>query len=388
MGATTLNPDGTRPRILCVDDEPHVLDALRDILRRNFDVRVATGGEEALAILGEDPDGFAVVISDMRMPGMSGSDFLRAARAVAPDAVRMLLTGHADLEAAIRAVNGARLFRFMTKPCDSGELVQSCAAALEQHRLQIAERVLLEQTLRGAVDALAEVLALTNPAAFGCAGRVKAVAGKLARALELPNAWEVEVAAMLAHIGAVTLPQATAEKLYAGLPLTDEEASMAARVPGVTRRLLRRIPRLEGVLEILDTYQATPRADSGGEERPGPVGALVLRVAVDYDELESQGATPTVALGAMQSRGRYEPRVLFALGRLVGVAPGASAVREVGVADLTVGMRLADDAHSSTGVLLVARGQHVSEQLIERLRNLSPGVVREPLRVFPAEGSE
>ena len=112
-----------RPKILCVDDEPQVLEGLRDSLRE-FEVSVATSGAEGLQLLRGDPTGFSIVISDMRMPNMGGADFLRAARVVAPDAVRMLLTGHADLQDAIRAVNGARLFRFLAKPCDPTELLR------------------------------------------------------------------------------------------------------------------------------------------------------------------------------------------------------------------------------------------------------------------------
>ena len=371
-----------RPRILCVDDEPHVLDGLRDILRRSFEVYVATSGLEALEILQREPESFAVVISDMRMPRMGGAEFLRAARVVAPNAVRMLLTGHTDLQDAIRAVNGARLFRFLTKPCERDELMRACAGALAQHRLQTAERELLEETLRGSVDALVEVLSLANPAAFGRGGRVKALAGKLARAAELANWWEVEVAAMLAHVGAVTLPQTTAEKLYAGAALSSEEAAMVERVPLVTRRLLSKIPRLEGVIEILGKYGDAPGEDDAGTPTV-PQGARVLRIATDYATLESQGASDIVALGTMRSRGCYDQDLMDAFARVVGV-DAAPAVHEVTVAQLEVGMTLAADVRSVGEVLLVARGQPVTEQLIERIANLRKGFVHEPLRVFAA----
>lgn len=377
MSAVAERPSAVvapRPRILCVDDEPFVLEGLRDTLRRNFDVRVATSGAEGLEILRREPDAFAVVISDMRMPVMPGSEFLRAARLIAPDAVRMLLTGDADLQEAIRAVNGARLFRFLTKPCDSDELMRACAAALGQHRLQTAERVLLEQTLRGSVEALAEALSLSNPAAFGRAGRVKALSGKLARAEGLANWWEVEVAATLEHLGAVALPASTAEKLYAGTQLTAAETAMVERVPVITRRLLSKIPRLEGVLELLDHYR-----DESTENLS--VGARILRIAADYDALESDGTSGSVALGAMRSRGLYDPGLLERFARVVGVGV-AEEVSEVSVSALVVGMTLADDVRSVTGSLLVARGQRVTEQLIERLHNLNDGLVREPVRVF------
>jgi response regulator RpfG family c-di-GMP phosphodiesterase len=366
-----------RPRILCVDDEEHVLDSFRDTFRRIFDVRTATGATAALAMLRQEPDAYAVILSDMRMPGMFGSEFLREARAVAPASVRILLTGYADLDSAIRAVNDAQLFRFLTKPCESEQLVRAGLAALAQHRLVTAERVLLEQTLRGCVNALVEVLALASPAAFGRAGRVRDYVRKFAETLALENRWEIEVAAMLAHIGAVTLPSQTAEKLYTGHSLSPEEKAMVDRMPQSARRLLANIPRLDGVVKILDAYNG--RSPANGE--PPPVGANMLRIAVDYEELESSGLTDTVALGAMRGRGSYDPQLLDAFSRVVGVGGQAPLVRELSLSDLRTGMTLADDVQTLGGQLLVARGQTVSDHLLERLTNLRADL-REPLRVI------
>jgi EAL domain-containing protein (putative c-di-GMP-specific phosphodiesterase class I)/CheY-like chemotaxis protein len=143
--ATILSaaPDA-RPRVLCVDDEPFVLEGMRDILRRGFAVQLADSGEEGLELLKRDPAGFAVVISDMRMPGMNGAVFLREARRVAPLAVRMLLTGETDAVAAASAVNEGQIFRFLHKPCPSDDLRRACAAAASHHALIAAERALLE----------------------------------------------------------------------------------------------------------------------------------------------------------------------------------------------------------------------------------------------------
>ncbi len=367
-----------RPRILCVDDEEFVLDGLRDTLRRAFEVHTATRAIEALTILRKEPDAYAVILSDMRMPGMLGAEFLREARTVAPNAARMLLTGYADIDSAIRAVNDAQLFRFLTKPCDAEQLVRACIAALAQHRLITAERVLLEQTLRGSVNALVEVLALASPAAFGRAGRVRGFVGMLADEIELENRWEVEMAAMLAHIGAVTLPADTAEKLYAGEVLTPAERAMVDRMPKSARRLLANIPRLEGVIAILDAFH-NPAALPADEV---PAGARILRIAVDYEELESGELEESVALGAMRGRGRYDQALLDAFSEAVGVGRASPTIRELPLAGLRTGMLLADDVRTLAGALLVARGHMVTDQLIERLENLRAGTVREPLRVI------
>jgi len=158
---------GGRPRVLCVDDERLVLEGLRDVLSRRFEVRVAGGGGEALELLEHDRYGYAVVISDMRMPGMDGASFLSEARRVAPLAVRMLLTGHADTEAAARAVNDGQIFRFLVKPCDADQLNLACTDAASRHRQMLAERVLVEQAVDGSVKALTEALAVTAPAVLG-----------------------------------------------------------------------------------------------------------------------------------------------------------------------------------------------------------------------------
>ena len=168
----------TKPSILCVDDEPNVVSGLAMQLRRDYEVVGASSGAEGLARLRERAGGpedraFAAIVSDMRMPEMDGASFLAEAREVAPDATRLLLTGHSEFDAAIRAVNEGGLFRFLLKPCPPDELRVALRDAVEQHRLVVSERVLLEQTLRGSVRTLLEILAMTHPAAFGRAERVR-----------------------------------------------------------------------------------------------------------------------------------------------------------------------------------------------------------------------
>jgi response regulator RpfG family c-di-GMP phosphodiesterase len=369
-----------RPRVLCVDDEAQILESLRDTLHEGFDVHTATSGADGLVQLRREPDAYPLIVSDMRMPAMSGAVFLRESRRVAPDAVRILLTGYADLQAAVSAVNDGQLFRFLTKPCEPEELMRACVAGLSQYRLQTAERVLLEQTLKGSVQALADVLALASPAAFGRSQRVRATVERLALAINLAEPWEVEVSALLVHVGAVTLPPPTAEKLYAGGQLNSSEEAMVKRVPAATRRILSNIPRLEGVLEILSSYQR-PFDD----DRPDglPIGARILRIALDYDALD---LSPSAGLRALSEvDGVYDPELLDVFASIVGSGASRRAVLEIGVRHLRPGMTLADDVQSTLGSLLIARGQGVNEELIERLANLGHDFVRQPLLVLAVE---
>jgi signal transduction histidine kinase len=128
-----------KTRILLVDDEPQVLAALRAHLRKKYEVFTAECGDDGLERIREYGP-FAVVVADMRMPGMNGVEFLREAFRMAPDTVRILLTGYTDVDSAIGAVNEGRIFRFLTKPCPPPEFMKSVAEAVSQHREVLNER--------------------------------------------------------------------------------------------------------------------------------------------------------------------------------------------------------------------------------------------------------
>lgn len=108
------------PRLLCVDDEPYVLNALMRLFRSHYEVGIATSGAQALQLMDTLP--FDVVISDQRMPGMSGVELLSRIRTKHPRAMRILLTGYADLEATLDAVNRGEVFRYVTKPWNNDQL--------------------------------------------------------------------------------------------------------------------------------------------------------------------------------------------------------------------------------------------------------------------------
>ena len=205
-------------RVLCVDDEPNVLEGLARTLSEDFDVHTATSGEAGLVALGGEP--FAVIMSDMRMPGMSGSVFLAKARAKAPDAVRVLLTGQADIQSAMAAVNEGAISRFLSKPCPPAAIVASMESAVEQHRLSSAERELLDGTVRGIVKLLTDVLAVSSPAVFSRATRLKQMVTHAAAKLELAEPWRFEVAAMLSQLGCIALPEDLVVRVVAGQPVT------------------------------------------------------------------------------------------------------------------------------------------------------------------------
>jgi len=378
----------SRIRILCVDDEQAVLDGLSLHLRRRYDVAMATSGAAGLEALASDP-AIAVVLSDMRMPGMDGAAFLSRAREALPDAVRVLLTGHADVRSAASAVNEGQIFRFLTKPCAPDVLGATIDAAVEQHRLITAERVLLEQTLHGSVKALTDLLAIVHPASFGRAGRAKSRMSALADHLGITeNRWELEISAMLSQIGCVMLPQEVVDKVYHGLVMTEHEHGMVERVPAIAEKILADIPRMEGVRAIL-RYQGRRFSGVGyPKEEPHreklPLGSRLLKLILDFDALEARGIPEEIAFDTLRGReGWYDPALLGAFAKCLGNAGKYVDVLEIKLAALSPGMILAEDIRTQSGGLLVARGHEVTEGLVERIRNFGSGQgVCEPIRVI------
>ena len=152
-------------KILLVDDDSLILEGYRRSLSREFLMETALGAEQALK-LATDNGPFAVVVSDMRMPGMDGVQLLSRIKSMSPDTIRVMLTGNAEIETAISAINEGSIFRFLTKPCSKEMMAKTLTAAMVQYRLVTAEKQLLEQTLTSSVQVLTEVLSLVNPAAF------------------------------------------------------------------------------------------------------------------------------------------------------------------------------------------------------------------------------
>jgi DNA-binding NtrC family response regulator len=124
-------------QVLCVDDEPSILRSLQWLLKKQFDVKTAASGNEALALL--ETNDFDVIVSDQRMPGMMGSEFLHEARRISPRAMRILLTGYSDLPAILRSVNDGEVFRFVNKPWNVKELPKIIADAASIAKNQTAE---------------------------------------------------------------------------------------------------------------------------------------------------------------------------------------------------------------------------------------------------------
>jgi len=374
-----LSAKASLPRVLCVDDDPDVLEGLELTLCRDFAVTTATSAAEALQRIAQEAD-FEVVLSDMRMPGMNGAALLAAVRAQSPDTVRLLLTGYAELDAAISAVNEGGIARYLNKPCPPERLRQALQDAVRSHRATQLERQLLEQTVRGAVEALVETLASVQPVLFASAPRVRTLAAALAKECAQTAPWWLEVAALVANIGLVGVDSDHLERYFHNEPVPPQVMQRLRQRTTAAAQILDHIPRMQPVIALLrsaDTEPLAPLADTGsGWETHWLVAALCQA------RYEGRGGLASCAPETLRTeRPDLDPRVVDAMGRVLGSAVSGGAVSAVPLSGLQVGMTLVEPAMTVTHRLFAPAGLVVTASLLERMRLLRPGSLKEPLKV-------
>jgi response regulator RpfG family c-di-GMP phosphodiesterase len=361
-----------RPRILALDDDPYILEGLQRNLRSVYNVVVTTEPQQALDILGSgEGQPVSVILSDMRMPGMTGVAVLEKAQQLAPEAVRILMTGDANVQVAVAAINRGSVFRYVIKPCPAEILRKVIDAAVEQHRLMRAERELLQDTLKGCIDALMDTLAMAQPALFSRSGRLRKLVADVCAHLEMTDSWQIEMAAQLGEIGAITLPPTAIDALQGVSPAGTAEAAMLASLPGLADSLLAKIPRMEPVRDIIRGQQPTepPPAAPAPDDRTA--GTRVLQAVREFDALTHAGTPADQVPGILAARHSHDESIIDALAQTAGKQQGAKSAREIGLDELRIGQELAADLLSDAGQLLISRGQTVDERLLMRVHNFA-----------------
>jgi response regulator RpfG family c-di-GMP phosphodiesterase len=377
-------------KVLFVDDDPNLLASCERNFRNKFLTETADGGAAALEkIAAHGP--FAVVVSDRQMPHMDGIRFLSIVKERAPDTVRLMLTGNADLEGAIKVVNEGNIFRFLTKPCPLEILGKAVEDALAQFRLVTAEKELLNKTLSGSIKLLTDILSMMEPQSFGRAQAMRDLIGIITKKFNAENAWEIPLAVMLAPIGNVTIPPELLLRARAGVALTHAEEQLVAKLPETSARLLANIPRLEGVARIVryqhKNYDGTGFPKDAVKGDALPLGSRLLKILADLSQLESESHNRSSVLNEMQARlGWYDPAMLEAVRVYYGVGlaarDAASSCISISVADLAPGMVLRSNIETKDGILIICAGNHLTEMTLEKIANFAViSGIKEPLFV-------
>ncbi|MBI2813646.1 MAG: response regulator [Opitutae bacterium] len=377
-----------KPKILFVDDDSSLLAAFQRNYRNRFSFDIALGGEEALRLL-QSTGPYAVVLADMNMPGLSGIEVLERVRELSPGSVRMMLTGNADQQTAINAVNRGAVFRFLNKPCPPDILGSALEAALQEHQMRQLERELLEGTVSGSIKMLTEVLGMVAPDALGRGQRLRDSITRFARWLKVEPLWELEIAALLSPIGYAAVPPAILHKLAGDSDLTLGEAAIVRRVPQIGHNLLVDIPRLKTVATILlyqdQHFDGTGFPADGCQGAALPLGSRLIKILNDRLTLEADGVVKQAAFNAMRLRkGLYDPQLLeqsFACLStfLVNAISAERKVLPLPLNKLQPGDIIVSDIRLSGGALLVGAGSRLTAMGIERIANFARlGEVQEP----------
>ncbi|MBT8138734.1 MAG: response regulator [Gammaproteobacteria bacterium] len=356
-------------RILFVDDEPKILEAYRRTLRKNFTVLPAEGGKQALEILQAETD-IPVVVSDMQMPEMNGVEFLTRVKEQYPDIIRVMLTGNADQQTAIDAINTSDVHHFLNKPCPPDKMINVLEKSVRSYYSQHAEKELLDKTLRGSISSLSEVLSLARPNVFGRISQIKSYVQACAVQLGIEYDWSLESVAILSQIGLVSLPESIVERVLKGNPLPEEEQKMFDAHPSTAADIICKIPRME---EVANSIRQQNR-DFDASVKPGdkneiPFAARVIRPVIDLVNAQSIGLSGSEAMSRIESSDKsYDPEILSALLHIITENEKGTVI-DMNITALAPGAIIAQDIHTFSGALLIEKGQEIGPSMLARLLN-------------------
>lgn len=420
--------------VLCVDDEPNILSSLRRLFRgAGLDVQVANGGAAGLEVL--QTRSFDVVISDMRMPEMDGTEFLEKVRARWPDTVRLLLTGYSEVSSIVGAINRGEIYRYVSKPWDDNDIVLIVRQAIERKQLEmekqrlealtaqqniqlrelnatLEERVLerteqlsqanerLKATLVTSIKVFSTLLEMRGGTLAGHSRRSADISRRIALTMGQPPAvaQDVFLAALLHEVGKVGFSD---ELLRTPLALmTPQQSDEYRRHPQLAEQLLLPLTELRGAIDVITAQferfdgSGVPHKWAGAQI---PLGARILSVASDYDAMQigtlvQRKLSPEEArtLIGHGSGKRYDPEVVQVFLQVLQPQSNATAgrnYREIEISDsecLQPGMVLTRDLVTPNGLLMLSADHVLDARLIDKIRDFERlGGLR--LRIFVRE---
>lgn len=356
-------------KILFVDDESDILSSFKRQFRKKANISTATSGQEALDLIDSESE-FAVIVSDMRMPIMDGAEFLEKARRKSPNSIRILLTGQTDLDSAISAINKGQIFSFLSKPCPQEVLQDTLKSAIRQYRLINSEKDLLQNTVKGSIELLSELLAIVKPNVFSNFNRIKFYIRHMAKEIGEVDTWDFEVAGMLYSLGYLTLPEDLIQKvLQPNCELTAHEKITLQDVPLISSKLINHIPRLENIAEMVrlsDKVNHLIHNDNGAIEGRILRGADLLKIALEFDKLLESGHNNKSAIELLKHDVSFRPELVDQLCSLK--VNNEDNVSTVNVNNLLPGMVLLEDMVTDNHSTLLAKGTELTEALLVRIK--------------------
>lgn len=402
--------------ILFVDDEDNILSSLTRLFRREgYGIYTAASGPAGLEVLKQQK--ISLILSDQRMPEMNGARFLELSREIAPDAVRVMLTGHTDINAAMAAINNGGVYRFITKPWNDEEIKITIREALQNYALVEENRRLNDLTARqneelkdlnqnlgkkveertaevrmlysqlnesffDAIWAFVGILEVYDHHLGSHSKRVAAMTRAVAMemGIEEKEVDIIEAAALLHDIGLIAVPRAIMIK--PANTLSKDEVAIVQQHPVLGQEMLRQVENFNPVGKLIRHHHEQYNGKGYPDRLSGhaiPIGARIISICDLFDELQNkrQASKTVPALDILRifltdTQGFFDPEVLSVLRSQIE----QSEVREVQepsevavpVKSLRSGMKLAMPLLTVEGKLLLAHNSVLNDTIIDRLK--------------------
>jgi len=411
-------------KVLFVDDEEYILKSLRRLLAdEDLEILTATSGAQGLEVLKDTPD-IGVIVTDQRMPGLTGVDFLLAAREIAPEALRIVLTGYADITATIDAINKGGAHRYISKPWDDEDLIRGIRELTDQYSLKRENKRLheiirkkneelnewnanlksrvIEQTaairnkleefhqlneklgnnFQNTILALSGLIELHDRNTKKHCKNVADIAVTIAKQMKLPHDEKesIRIGALLHDIGKIGISDALRQEEIAHLHVYQLREYKLHAVRG--QAILDHIEDLRpsGILirHHHENYDGSGFPDRLSSQEI-PLGARIIALADALDREILENETPNSIEEALHRTrehvgSRFDPELYPLIEKSAGqiygdlLATNKSSVLELAPRELRKGMMVAKEVRSGTGLLLLAKGERLEEPTIAALR--------------------
>lgn len=284
-----------RHNILIVDDEVANLRLLRRVLGRDYDVLEATSGQEGLELLKKNS--VSLIITDQRMPAMTGVQMLEQSLPVNPDAIKILLTGYTDVQALIDAINAGHVYKYIPKPWDADELKLTVRRALEtfelkEHNITLIKELKsamgeLEELSMGTIRALADALDAKCDYTAGHSLRVSRISMLIGKTMGLPfeDLRDIELGGILHDIGKIGVPESI---LWKPAQLTPDEREVMRKHPSISAQIIGELRGLRRAREYVKHHHEYFDGNGYPDGLAGdaiPVGARIILVSDAYDAM-------------------------------------------------------------------------------------------------------
>jgi CheY-like chemotaxis protein len=357
--------------VLVVDDSPDNLALLNELLKNEYNVKIANSGKTALQIVANLPQPDLVLL-DIMMPEMDGYSVCQKMKENEttrniPVIFISALSETFDIVKAFQSGGADYIF----KPFQAAEVQARVKTHLDLHRSRQELQILLSKTLIGSVRMMIDLLALSQPLLRAQSGRVRLYAQKLIQILKIhPNeAWNIELAILLAPVGCMGVSRDVLIRRDTSQKLSFDEMQQLDKFPEIGAAMVGRIPRLEKVAAMIRNQSIPIRQLIGAENDIIYIGSAILHMLLAFDSLVTLGKEPADAVNILAAQ-FYPVSILEGL-RMIVNSDNCLTPSQLTFGLLQPGMVLAEDLLGNDGSIVLGKGSELSASLIQLLHNFA-----------------